>query len=82
MGKNTEMKLSAEVAEKYTLEGITPTVHVLPMKYGGQKVDFRNMSLKQAEELIRRNQKHPEGFPYLKPKKASGSGSGSGSSAK
>ena len=59
VSKNT---FSTEVADKYELAGgAQPTIMLLPVKFGGARVDFRSITLAQAEKLAA-----IEGFPYLK----------------
>jgi len=79
--KSNENKLSSEVAEKYELVGIPPAGVVLPKRFGGDYVDFRKMTLAQAEALMKRKAKAKdkdgkeieEAFPYLKLKSSSSS---------
>ncbi len=58
MGKN--IHLSAAVAAEFEVTGKVPGDAFTDAKFG--RVDFTSMTLKQAEQLERRN------FPYLKRK--------------
>lgn len=55
-----ELKLPAEVADKYTLKDIAIGSYQFP---GYGEIDLHNLSLSQADALVQK------GFPYLVAKK-------------
>ncbi len=62
---NTTPALSAEVAAKYSLHGVSGGKVILPERYGRKEVNFNTMTLAEAEELVKLKD-----FPYLKAKPA------------